>query len=174
MSDDRPPIEQVLDVVLYAPIGVALEVQRRLPELVRDGRRQAEQRVVLARFIGKMAVHVGRQELNKRLTEMRQPAPAPRTSTVVDTTASDTTASDTVVVLATASDSPAVPATAGPRIAVEDLPIAGYDSLSASQVVGRLATLTADELDAVESYESTHRSRRTILAKVAQLRTRGV
>jgi hypothetical protein len=60
------------------------------------------------------------------------------------------------------------------QVDVDDLPIAGYDSLSASQVVGRLATLTADELDAVEYYESAHRSRRTILAKVAQLRARGV
>jgi hypothetical protein len=59
-------------------------------------------------------------------------------------------------------------------VSVDDLPIAGYDSLSASQVVGRLAALTVDELDAVESYETAHRSRRTILAKVAQLRTRGI
>lgn len=171
MSDERPPIEQVLDVVLYAPIGVALEVQRRIPEFVRDGRRQAEQRVVLARFIGKMAVHVGRQELNKRIAAMRQPPPAP--STVVDTTATDES---------TPAPEPALDAVATPEataaqaslVSVDDLPIAGYDSLSASQVVGRLAALTSDELDAVESYETAHRSRRTILAKVAQLRTRGV
>lgn len=166
MSDDRPPIEQVLDVVLYAPIGVALEVQRRLPELVRDGRRQAEQRVVLARFIGKMAVHVGRQELNKRITAMRQPAPAAGPpATVVDTTAVETPGS---------SETPPLPVDDVLHVSVDDLPIAGYDSLSASQVVGRLASLTQTELDAVESYEAAHRSRRTILAKVAQLRTRGV
>jgi hypothetical protein len=169
VSDDRPPIEHVLDVVLYAPIGVALEVQRRLPELVRDGRRQAEQRVVLARFIGRMAVHVGRQELNKRLTAMRQPAPAAAPAVVVDTTATETV---TRAAAETATRPERVEGLV--QVAVEDLPIAGYDSLSASQVVGRLASLSADELDAVESYESTNRSRRTILAKVTQLRTRGV
>jgi hypothetical protein len=163
VSDDRPPIEQVLDVVLYAPIGVALEVQKRLPELVRDGRRQAEQRVILARFIGKMAVHVGRQELNKRITALRQPAPAPAAPTVVETTAQEQP-----------EEPAAAPTVSTDAVDVDDLPIAGYDSLSASQVVGRLASLTVDELDAVESYEAAHRSRRTILAKVAQLRSRGV
>jgi hypothetical protein len=173
VSDDRPPIEQILDVVLYAPIGVALEVQRRLPELVRDGRRQAEQRVVLARFIGKMAVHVGRQELEKRMTALRQPPPS--AATVVDATATDTptptpTPESTPADVAASEGSGAEVS----LVSVDDLPIAGYDSLSASQVVGRLAALTVDELDAVESYETAHRSRRTILAKVAQLRTRGI
>ena len=165
MSDDRPPIEQVLDVVLYAPLGVALEVQRRLPEFVRDGRRQAEQRVVLARFIGKMAVHVGRQELNKRLAAWREP-PSP----VVDTTATESVPD--VGADETAAPAVTVAVTVSEVVAEADLPIPGYDSLSASQVVGRLAALTGEELDVVERYEAAHRSRRTILAKVAQLRSR--
>jgi hypothetical protein len=167
VSDDRPPIEQVLDVVLYAPLGVALEVQRRIPEFVRDGRRQAEQRVVLARFIGKMAVHVGRQELDKRIAAMRRPTPGP--SAVVDTTASET--SEPSVISSTTHTTPTA-TTTDAGVAPGDLPIAGYDSLSASQVVGRLSSLTIDELDAVEAYETANRRRRTIVAKVAQLRTR--
>ena len=49
------------------------------------------------------------------------------------------------------------------------LPIPGYDALSASQVVERLAGLTRDELDAVHAYEASHRQRRTILGKIEQL-----
>ena len=53
--------------------------------------------------------------------------------------------------------------------ATAGLPIPGYDALSASQVVERLAGLSADELGAVHAYESTHRQRRTILGKIEQL-----
>jgi hypothetical protein len=49
------------------------------------------------------------------------------------------------------------------------LAIPGYDALSASQVVERLAGLTGDELAAVRQYEAEHRRRRTILGKIEQL-----
>lgn len=52
------------------------------------------------------------------------------------------------------------------------LAIPGYDSLSASQVVPRLAGLTPGELDAVVRYEAGHRGRRTILARATQLQHR--
>jgi hypothetical protein len=51
----------------------------------------------------------------------------------------------------------------------DELPIPGYDALSASQVVERLAGLGPEELDAVAAYEARHRQRRTILGKIEQL-----
>ncbi|MEZ5268460.1 MAG: hypothetical protein R2789_07815 [Microthrixaceae bacterium] len=53
--------------------------------------------------------------------------------------------------------------------AVDDLPIPGYDSLAASQVVPRLTTLSESELAAIGAYEAAHRGRRTILNRVTQL-----
>jgi hypothetical protein len=50
-----------------------------------------------------------------------------------------------------------------------DLAIPGYDSLSAPQVVQRLAGLAAPELEAVQTYEAANRGRRTILTKISQL-----
>lgn len=50
------------------------------------------------------------------------------------------------------------------------LAIPGYDSLSASQVVQRLAGLNQEELAAVGAYEQAHRGRRTVLNRVDQLR----
>jgi hypothetical protein len=50
-----------------------------------------------------------------------------------------------------------------------ELPIPGYDALSASQVVQRLVGLSAEELAAVHAYEAAHRQRRTILGKIEQL-----
>jgi hypothetical protein len=49
------------------------------------------------------------------------------------------------------------------------LPIPGYNSLSASQVVERLAGLSTAELEAVRAFEATHRKRRTILGKIDQI-----
>jgi hypothetical protein len=51
----------------------------------------------------------------------------------------------------------------------EGLAIPDYDSLSAMQVVNRLPGLAADELAAVRHYEASHRGRKTILNRVAQL-----
>ncbi|HEX4902079.1 MAG TPA: hypothetical protein VFV42_04665 [Acidimicrobiales bacterium] len=51
----------------------------------------------------------------------------------------------------------------------EVLPIADYDSLSASQVVSRLGGLSAGQLDAIRAYESATRGRKTILNRVQQL-----
>jgi hypothetical protein len=53
--------------------------------------------------------------------------------------------------------------------ASDDLPIPGYDALSASQVVERLIGLSSSELDTVRAYETAHRARRTILGKIEQL-----
>ena len=50
-----------------------------------------------------------------------------------------------------------------------DLAIPSYDSLSASQVVQRLAGLSVDEVAAVQAYESATRGRRTILSRAEQL-----
>jgi hypothetical protein len=58
-----------------------------------------------------------------------------------------------------------------PAPPVDGLAIPGYDALSASQVVQRLAGLSGDELEAVRSYESATRGRKTILNRVEQLRT---
>jgi hypothetical protein len=59
-------------------------------------------------------------------------------------------------------DTPSAPAST-------ELPIPGYDVLSASQVVERLTGLSLAELDAVRSYETANRRRRTILGKIEQL-----
>jgi hypothetical protein len=56
-----------------------------------------------------------------------------------------------------------------PTPAESELPIQDYDSLAASQVVPRLATLSADDLAIVQRYEQAGRHRQTILHRVAQL-----
>jgi hypothetical protein len=49
------------------------------------------------------------------------------------------------------------------------LAIPDYDELAASQVIPRLDSLSAEELESIRLHEASHRSRRTILSRVAQL-----
>jgi hypothetical protein len=70
------------------------------------------------------------------------------------------------------SSGPISPEPISPEPISSELPIPGYDALSAPQVVERLAGLNVDELRAVQAYESAHRKRRTILGKIEQLAAR--
>lgn len=87
-------------------------------------------------------------------TSSPDPAPPPRADTSVRS----------ATVAPTAADRPG-PSSTG-------LPLEGYESLAASQVVDRLPTLSDDELDRIDAFETAHRGRRTVLGKIEQLRTR--
>jgi len=56
-----------------------------------------------------------------------------------------------------------------PDDASTELPLHGYESLAASQVVARLSRLEPDELELIKAFELAHRGRRTILGKIDQL-----
>ncbi len=52
---------------------------------------------------------------------------------------------------------------------MQRLAIAGYDDLSASQIVERLDGLSREDLEAISVHESSHRARHTVLTKIEQL-----
>jgi ferritin-like metal-binding protein YciE len=52
----------------------------------------------------------------------------------------------------------------------EDLAIAGYDSLTAAEIVSQLAELSQIELAKIDSYERKHENRTTVLSRVTALR----
>jgi len=150
---ERPPIERLLDLALYAPIGMYTALKEELPAFTRQGRQVVENRVMLARFIGQMAVQQGRREADKRLAARRPAA----SSAVIDTVAREATSAPTDVAAPVAPDE--VPS-------ADSLAIPGYESLPAVNVVQRLATLTADEIEQIRRFEVANRGRRTILAKI--------
>jgi hypothetical protein len=168
VSDDREPIEVALDVLFYAPLGLALTAAEEMPKLAEKGRQRFASRWATARMVGQFAVAQGRKEAARRFTAVTEPPARPTAP------AAEASAPDRPAPTAPATDRPAGAAGSGPSSngavpAVGDLAIPGYDSLSASQVVQRLAGLSASELDAVRRYESGTRGRRTILTRVAQL-----
>lgn len=170
-DNETNPAEAVLDLLLYAPLGLALEARELLPRLVERGKQQ----VTVARMMGQFAVQQGQTMAGSRFGEVQKqaldtlagfglwPKPtsdakAPPLVTDLPATAATTTASVEV------ADTPAEPAPPAMSLAIPD-----YDSLSASQVVPRLDGLSTTELETVRRYESAKRARKTILGKIGQL-----
>lgn len=167
VHDEESPTERILDVVLYAPVGLAVEAGHLLPRLADKGRERIGAQVALARVIGSFAVRWQRQEMQRRLTSLRCRQDRDGTE--------ETPAATEAVPTRPTRPRPVAPTPVGPTNGnapdAESLAIPDYDSLAASQVVPRLAGLSADELDDVRRYEEAHRGRKTILARIAQLRS---
>ena len=95
------------------------------------------------------------------------------TASMVDDTARSDGASTVIPSTRPAPEEPPAPSPDTSAGDASALAIPGYDALSASQVVQRLAGLATDELEAVRAYESATRGRRTILSRIAQLQGPG-
>lgn len=173
MGNDRPAAERLLELAVFAPIGLALTLHDRLPPELRRRRQALENRVQLARMIGQFAVQQGRAEIARQAAK-RATSPSPITE------APDIGASSERPTSAE-SDTPSEVHDAGNRAttgtgvvdtdvpAPDELPIAGYESLAAMHVVQRLGGLHAEELETVRRFEVAHRGRRTVLAKIEQI-----
>lgn len=155
-----------MDLFVYAPLGLLLNAEELLPQLIEKGRQQ----VGMARMFGEFAVKQGQTEAEKAVARVQETAGEVLGQLGGRRNHLDPIAPERTMTQAadppSAAQAPA-PEPSGP--AVETLAIPDYDSLSASQVVPRLEGLARSELDAVRAYESVHRGRKTILNKIAQL-----
>jgi hypothetical protein len=172
-SEEEPnALRRTLDLFVFAPVGVALTVAEDLPSLIAKGRQRVETEIRNARVVGQFVVTQGQQDLTQRMGKLLHgdPAAAPES----DGTTEPAPAAPTPATPAPAA--PAAPAPAAPKPApdpadgaIVERALAGYDTLSASQVVRRLESLGPDELRAVHRHEASHRNRRTILNRTNQL-----
>jgi hypothetical protein len=194
---DNGKTDRALDLLVYAPVGVALYLRDTVPTFVNlfvsrgraelgQRRQRAEDQVAQAKAMGEFAVNFGgpkvREHVEKGIALARKGAEsvlggagdeggAPDAADDVPPPAPaprpDRAAANSRVASRPARESTAPTTTTAPAAAT--LVIPDYDELSASQVVERLDGLPASELDAVRAYEEAHRSRRTILYKIEQL-----
>jgi hypothetical protein len=192
---EKSTAERVLDVAFYPPLGLALSVAEAVPGLARKGRSKLGPQMVLARTIGQLAVQQGYRQLVGIVTapgaspfSPRKPASSANKAPASSPTAPlgleeldgfggpespDGLETPVAVVVplppsranGTRHRSPRAPQ----RQVASELAIHSYDSLSAPQVVQRLAGLSRDEVAAVRAYEAATRGRRTILARAEQL-----
>lgn len=194
MTDEKTPLDQALELLVFAPIGLALTARDELPKLIERGRQQVTGQVAMAKMIGQFAVAQGQREAEKvvkqageRLGDLGlggRPAPssAPATTSAASAPSAPSAPKAPTPPSAgngsSATPAPAVaapvPGTAATRTSAaspsdDHLAIPGYDALSASQVVQRLAGLSSVELEAVRAYEAGNRGRKTVLHRISQL-----
>jgi hypothetical protein len=161
VTERKTPIEQAVDLFFYAPLGLLMNAEEIVPQLADRGRKQ----VLLAKMMGQYTVKKGRARAERALTRLQTVAENQARST----RAPSPSANGEPEIAAPMPIPEAVPQHNGAVAAT--LAIPDYDSLSASQVVPRLESLSTDELDAVRSYESSNRGRKTILNKIEQLKS---
>jgi hypothetical protein len=169
VTDKKSPADMALDLLVFAPLGFLMEARELVPKLVERGRGQVNGQVAMARVVGEYAVNTGKAEATKRFGAVQEQAtaalgdlglwPSPDGTEPIPTTAHKT-----------AAPKPDAVVDAGAP-AAETLAIPDYDGLAASQVVPRLEGLADAELEAVRRYEASHRGRKTVLGKIAQLQT---
>jgi hypothetical protein len=172
MSEDNR-VNRAIELLVFAPIGVGLYMRDLAPSVIKmfvargraevDRRQeQVKQHVTTARSFGEVTMAFGLPMLRNKING--QSASAPESAPAEEPKPEP----PPIAVVPTPTPAPPIApvADAPPR---SDLPIPGYDALSASQVVERLNGLAPTELDAVHAYEAAHRQRRTILGKIEQL-----
>ena len=163
MPEERPLSEVLLDYAVFAPIGLFAEVVADLPELSEKGRSLVEKQVNLARMVGRLACGRVRHKFDRggegsHPTGEEETVPESASAVAVRGGPEEEEVADR-------AEEEVEQPSAG------TLAIPGYDTLAASQVVQRLASLEPDELDAVRRYEMATRGRRTILHRISQLST---
>lgn len=159
--------EQVLELALYVPLGAALKVAEQVPELAAVGRSVAGRQIDNARMIGRVAVGTARRTVGARMGRATA-ANGPSTATQ---SAESPQSEPAAPAPRTAPQSPRVSEPSSPSAApgVDELAIAGYDTLAASQIVPLLAGLSPAELAEIRRHEEANRRRRTVLGRIAQL-----
>lgn len=188
-GDPPPPLERLLDVAVYGPVGLALAARDLLPQWAEMGRRQLDAQFRAARAVGRLVVGQGTRQAGQTIRRLAGQSGAVLRGAGVS--GADPDRRDTEETVAPggphadpAGDEPTgwgedtasialVPDVVEPAASALDpaeLAIPGYDTLSASQVVQRLPGLSPEELEAVRTYELAGRARKTILLKVAQLK----
>ncbi len=149
MADQDRLGDRVLDLVVYAPIGLALEAKELLPKLADRGRGQ----VALVRLAGRVAGQQRNAGVGRLVEDLRHVV---RSALAVDTDARDL------------EDEPGDPDPMGNDI---ELPIEGYQTMSAPELLGLLDDLADDDLATLLDFEQQHRARATVINRIRQLRT---
>ena len=158
MAAGRDPVDRVIDLVIAVPVSIVAAARQLMPvRVTRLEHRVARDLERIVRYAKRAAPSMPR----------RSGGAAPSTATI-EHDAARAGRADTGPAAVDAREIGEASAIAVEVPALE-LPIEGYDQLSARQIVDRLGALTGPELALVEQHEQQHRRRQTVLLRIAQL-----
>ncbi len=149
VSDEENLGEQLLNLLIYAPIGLLLEAKDLIPKLADRGRGQ----VALTQLAGKVAGNRGRDETAPLFRQLVEAARAALGSMTTD----EHELSDELDDHGESSEDDL------------SLPIKNYNAFSAPQLLEKLEALDQQQLDEILDYELTHRDRQTVTNRIKQL-----
>lgn len=168
------PAEQLIELLLYAPIGLLYEYQEVLPKLVKRGKSQVQ----IARIMGQMAVSRSQSDPARAVGDLATLASTVVAKVVTELGSQIGLAPDKVPATAEGPadqdkasaqpDAAEGPVDAEPQPS-KPLPIARYDELTAREILPLLEELTADQRERVGAHERANRNRKTVLAKLDRL-----
>jgi len=153
----RPSFTRLIELALVVPVEVSnrlIEVVPMVVDKVPAAAGRVRREIVLARFLGKLAVDQGVREIRARLAPDEAASPPEPMMPAHDENAES------------------APTSSGVEPDAGTLALADYDHLSSAQIVAKLDSLDVTERQAIEVYERAGRHRRTILGKLDQLRLR--
>ncbi|MEE9416064.1 MAG: hypothetical protein V3V01_12340 [Acidimicrobiales bacterium] len=200
-NEDKSIQTQAVEALLYAPVGIALELLDHLPTWVARGKSQ----VTIGRFVGKMAAQKGQHELDSVLGDIfgvdrQHPTDGAEEASADDSSGPASNGSGKASGDSKANGGPkkssnakgkttakasTAKSTTKPKkarlanktkaatkpVAGASLALESYDTLTASQIVKRLNALSKAQLEAIAAYEAQNRHRVTILNRVRQIQT---
>ncbi len=173
-DDERTPIDDLVDLFLYAPVGLLYEYEEVIPKLVRRGKSQVQ----LARVLGTMAVKGQGPVPANMMVEAVASMVVSRLGEIGESlgltpsTPEDQGGAEP----RTAEQGGAEPREAEQGAAVDGddaeaapLPIASYDTLTAREIIGLLDELDEGQLARIRAHEEANRARKTVLGKLDRL-----
>ena len=181
--EDQNPVDQLVDLFVYAPVGLLYEYQDVVPKLVKRGKSQVQ----LAKVIGQMARKRGRADsftvlaegvagmVAKQVTEIGSAIGLAPPGTAAENTQPPPPSPAAAKSVGKAKNAPQVSAggavtkKAATKGAAKPLPIARYDELTAKEIIGLLDDLEPTQLGRIRDHEQANRARKTILGKLDRL-----
>lgn len=184
-DEEVNPAEQLLELLVYAPIGLLYEYEDVLPKLVKRGKSQVQ----IARLIGQVAVKgVSKApKVDTAVTGAADMLATAMTKAITDVGSMLGLAPPSQESETPPSTQPPPPPhspppqplaeTAPPETATspdeatetQPLPIARYDELTAREIVGLLGDLTPAQRERIRAHEESARGRKTVLGKLDRL-----
>jgi hypothetical protein len=165
-EDENPQLSQLVDMFIYAPIGMLYEYPDVLPQLIKKGKSQVQ----IAKVMGEFALRKGQADPTAFATEGFASAGGAIAKLITEL-------SDMFIGAAASEpqgsqrpqNKPAEVESAPSAAPAQHLPIANYDSLTAREIVGLLGDITPAQRARVRAHETANRARKTVLSKLDQL-----
>ena len=73
-AEERSPLDRVLDVAVYGPVGLAMAARDSMPKWIEAGRRQLGSQLTMAKTIGRFAVDQGSRQAGGVLRRLAEEA----------------------------------------------------------------------------------------------------